>query len=468
MLLACSSVPADDGEALGPGTTPPPPGDETPGDKIVADDVDAIEVTPTEIDFSAVKCGAADAKKTITIKNTGTRATTYSVELPSGSVFELASPATGELAPGAETTIDVLAKINAAGDNAAELVVSTPSRFTPVKVTAKGTGGKLEFLPSLADVGDVRYQNGGSVEIALKNNGTETINLASFTGTNADFDVTWAGHPAPLVLEPNATKFMNVKLSSGATASGPLNTALVPKVDGPHCGATPELPAKGQRVNLDVIISNADFGKQNCNTGGQQKDVVISNYTAFALTYTAALKAGDGSAFTIVSGASDSIPAGTSSAPTTRTVKIAMKPVGQNLTVLSDVLDLNVSGIEAPSGGPRTANVSADIRGVILSVDPTSLHDFDYWDRKNYKLTNAGNEPANINTSFSRDSGTTQAPAWNNNPPGSVPANGSANGSVRFQPIYKGNYAGTYTFFNTNGTPVCNGNPTLHLQGSVN
>ena len=440
--------------------------DGGPSDTDGGGDVDNIEVTPAEIDFGEIPCGTESGNvPTFLVRNKGTKPVHYTVQVPDGSAFEVRGPApfTGDLAPGATATLSAVVKPTILGDNSTAITISTANAVEQITLKAKGSGGKLEIVPSIADFGQVRYQNDSTLDIAFKNTGTGMISVNSIDGANADFDLTWT---KPLPLLPNEQQNVTVKLKAG-TVDTMASTMLVPHVDGALCGSVPNVPVKGARVSQDVTISPADFGKVFCNSAPSlQKDVVISNYTLNMLTYATSLRAMASSKFNIVNAGPGTIAAGNTTTPTTAKITLSMKAVGATLAPISEVLDINTSGVAMPSGGARTAAVTADVRGIVLTVNPTSAN-FYRSEIKNYSFTNTGNETFTTFVTYARDPGSTQHNAWGISAPASVGPGATAGGQIQFSPSYCGNYAGQFTFSDTAGTPICNGVPGTHVAGST-
>jgi hypothetical protein len=429
---------------------------------------DDILIEPLAIDVGPVACGTASTEpKTVVIENRGTTTPKYAVQIAEGSGFELTGPLEGELGKGAKVTIGVVAKPAVAGELTGVIDVTAGTVVSQIAVKALGEGAHFEIAPSIANLGAVRRENGGSLDVALTNTGNKPGTITKVDSSQADFSATWEGSPAPLVVDPGATKTMTVKLGSGAD-SDVLKGMMTFGVDGAHCGAVPVLPVEGQRVNQDVTISPADFGNQNCTTTPTlQRDVVISNYTTSTLAYTASLRSGAASLFNIVSGATDNIPPGSSSAPTTRAVKLSMKQVPTKLGPVAEIVDVEVTGIGPPSGGPRTAQATASVRGIVLNLSQTNMTNFRYDESRTMTFTNAGNEPWSYDSFFIREPNTTQQGAWTAFYFGNVSAGGTRTVSIRFRPGYYGYYAGSWTFESASGMPFCNGTPKLRVQGAV-
>ena len=86
---------------------------------------------------------------------------------------------------------------------------------------------------------------------------------------------------------------------------------------------------------------------------------------------------------------------------------------------------------------------------------------------KSFSMTNAGNESASLSYTFQRDASSTQKPAWVLQIETTIGAGVTANGTVRFTPVYgdHGSYSGDYTF-GVSGATLCNTAPKLHVAGN--
>ena len=141
-----------------------------------------ITISPLTLDYGALPCGADAPAKLITITNSGSLPANYEVRLPEGTAFHLGPDAKGVLAPKGSVSVNVLANPQIAGDNIADLVVNAGEALQPVHLVTKGTGPTFELAQSTIAFGEVRKENGGTpVDIAVKNNGTAGLSVASFT-----------------------------------------------------------------------------------------------------------------------------------------------------------------------------------------------------------------------------------------------------------------------------------------------
>lgn len=390
-----------------------------------------IEILPDALSFGTVDCGVESQGKTLTIHNKGASKQPYRIVVPEGVPYRLAGTLEGELAPNGVATVNVFVKPAFAGDTTAPVVVTAGAAFKNVNVNVTGGGAQLSFAPTIADLGDVRKESGGSSVVELKNDGTKPVFLTRVDGAANGLSIEW--QPAgPLKIEPGKSAPLTVKLAPGPEDAAAVTTKFVPFFDGAVCGAPLSLAASGRRMSYDVTIGSGDFGKIACNTAAPaSKEIVISNYSSKTLTWTTAPPA----QFTIVSGAIGSIPAGTSNTPTTGTIVVAPKPIGQTIGNVSEDLSITIDGIAPPSGGLRKTTLRYDVRGAIITVSPTLLGGFrDPWgwysyDTKSFTVSNTGNESIALDWTFERTAGDS---AWVQAPPSSVNAGASQRGQMSF------------------------------------
>lgn len=425
----------------------------------------SIAVTPTDLDFGAIECGSESPAKLVSIQNTGQVPASYDLVVPAGSPFTIVGPLTGTLPPMAAVTLQVSAKLEGSGNAATELVVTAGNSVQPVRLKAAGRGPALEITPALVDFGDVRMQSGSApVDVEVTNRGTAPAVISSFEAS-ADFAAALPAMPASI--PPGAKSMVAVTMKPGSE-SAPLQAVLRPLLTQKLCGPTPSIAVKGRRVNSNVTVSGADFGKQQC-TQTSSKSVVVTNYSPSALTFTASLKTG--SAFTLVSGATGTIPAAPSSTtPTTGTIVLKPKPFGATLGTIAESLAIDVSGIAPPEGGLRSVPITVDVRGIILSIMPSSLGNFvstgSTTDTKSFTVKNNGNENAVLDWTLQRTIG---GVAWTSTPPVSISAGATGSGTVGFRPTGNGPHEAKITpalnvFFST--SVICPAVPALTVQGT--
>jgi hypothetical protein len=222
-----------------------------------------------------------------------------------------------------------------------------------------------------------------------------------------------------------------------------------------------------------VTLSSGDFGPKNCTPQTNARNITITNYSNNALTYTAALVAAAASGFTIVNPGPGTVAAtGDPNMPKTANIVVQPKPYGTNLSVITDTLNVDITGIAAPEGGLRAVPLRVDVRGAIVTANPMSLTGFasngTNTDTKNFAVTNSGNETIYLSWNFVRTVG---GPAWTYNPPGALGPGTTRNAGIGFKASTNGdNQANISAVRTTNwfgeGTVACSPLPTVTLQGT--
>jgi hypothetical protein len=360
------------------------------GDGEIVASVD-FDVTPPEIALGDVACGATKASE-IAITNKGGATLVYSVALPDGSPFVLKAEKTGSLASGAKATLPIELAPDAPGDVEDTATVDVNGILQQVKLRARGIGAVLVAEPALVDFGEVRFDRTFTSDVVLRNEGNVAAVVEGFEGGG---DAITLG-PAAVSIAPGGTGALTASIGAGTVTGAPTKASLVPTLAAasPHCGARPSIDVSALRVNTEVTLSVADFGRQDCGTGGgTTRDVVITNYSNQNVTYSAALPIG--SVFTISGAAQGSIAPATGATATTATVTIAMGATGTVLGVHEESLTLEIGPLAPPSGGTRTTKMRLDVRGALLEASPMQLSfssDGRRSDSEKIKFTNAGNE----------------------------------------------------------------------------
>jgi hypothetical protein len=157
-----------------------------------------VTLSPTTLTFASTTVGVTTAAQVVTVKNTSTSAVTLSSETITGtnatSFLKSATTCGTSLAASATCTVSVEFKPAAAGALTAALSVADNATGTPQTVALKGTGvaatgGTLTITPASLSLAfastSVGTQTAGQ-QVVLKNTGTTTITLSSFTYTGAN------------------------------------------------------------------------------------------------------------------------------------------------------------------------------------------------------------------------------------------------------------------------------------------
>ncbi len=434
-----------------------------------------IEIAPKTLDFGELSCGTESAAKLITIQNTGGLPLPYKAQLPAGTSFRLEGELEGTLAPKASVSLSVFVSPRAAGENAADLAIAAGQKVESVHATAKGSGPTLELVQSTIAFGDVRKENGGSpVEIEVRNSGSETLSVSSFTSTNPAFDVRWAAKPAAFTVAPKASSTFNVALVGASADDSAALEATITPVTTKLCGAAQILAVSGRRVTSQVTINPADWGKEDCNTTPKARSVTITNYANAEVRYTLALPTN--SAFVIVTpGPGVVAPAPSPDKPQTTILEIAPKRLGTTapLPDVREVLGVTLDSSAPGVSGRRDVPLHVETRGAVVTLTPVALSfssDGATSDTRSFTVTNAGNEPLGLSWSLTATSGSGSS-AWTYSAPGSVSPGASLVGSVTFRTSDIGLSTGTLTasqslFSLLTGVASCQPLSPINLSGN--
>lgn len=422
-LVACSKTYGVDAD--GGGATPVDPA--------------SIEISPDTIDFGEVACGSEQSSHVIlTLRNKSPTDVPYKIEIPEGSTFSIREPTNGTVPARSQIVVTPVARTKAPGDEVADVAVSVGSVFETVRLSVRGAGPTLRVVPSMADLGDVRAQSGGSLDVEIRNEGSSALALTRFDGAANGFTMTWNGGTAATVVPAGKSIAGQVLVAPGPVDTSPTAT-FKPIIDGALCGTTPSVTATAHLVSRSVTISNVDFDIQDCGSSPTvSKDVVITNYGSVSITVIPDPLPATSMFVYASTDAVNIPPAG--SAPSTGRFTLSLRPLGAKLGVATETLGFTVGGVAPPDGGTRTATSRVDVHGAVIGMTPNPLTGFTSKDctgqpacgnQKLFVVTNTGNDTINVTYTFNRTSG---PPAWTPSLPSSIAAGASINAAMLFSP----------------------------------
>jgi trimeric autotransporter adhesin len=333
----------------------------------------AIALGASSVDFGLVDCGGRAGPQTVTVKNTGTLAFTWSAALATGTSTALTLTGT-TLAPGATGSIVVtpiaIPAVSAVTPNlygdtltvTTDIVGDTPHAL-PITMTAHGA----ILSTSTADI-----QLGGVVATTTASQGFSVTNAGNapasvtFTTTTPAFAVT----PSPgTVVAATSTTFT---ATFRPTAQVPYSdtAGLTVGAGTPLCGALPApitLGGTGTPPTVSVAPTNLDFSLVACGSTAPPLAVTIQNTGTAAMNYTAALTSG--AAFYGLGSTSGTIPAQGS-------FDIVVTPVAVPAVSLTTA-DLYAGQLTitttSPGDTPHTISLHETAQGARLSWDVASL-----------------------------------------------------------------------------------------------
>ena len=404
-----------------------------------------ITITPSRLDFGEVACGSESAAQLVKIVNSGSAATPYKVEIPTGTALRVEGALNGMIPAKQAVTLSVFATPRVAGDfNATDLFVTAGEALQPIHATAKGTGATFELVQSSISFGDVRKENGAPpVDVEVRNSGTKAVSVSDFIVSKPDaFSVTWQGQPAAFTIAPQTSAHLLVTMLTATSDDAAALTETIKPKETKFCGAPPILTMTGRRVTSNVTLSTGDWGRQDCNSTPKSKDIVITNYANAVVTYSVQPVAG--SAFTILDEGPHSIAlAPTAASPQTAAIKVVPKPLPATapLPNLSELLGVTLASTAPGINGRHDVTLHVDVRGAIITITPAALTFTSTGaasDRKTFTVENTGNEGAYLSWSLNRTS-TNGGSSWSIGAPqgiggSSTGAKVTTNGTVDFQP----------------------------------
>jgi hypothetical protein len=390
-------------------------------------------VTPTMVDFGMSNCGAAGTAQTITVRNSGSGALTYSASVEMGSPFSIASGARGTVAANGMATISVgvtVPSTSTAGTAlTGNLTITTNdpmhgSVVIPLRATPQG--GTLMLNTTSIPFGSVPVMHAQSSPFQISNTGNMPVHV-SFASSS----------PAFTAMPSMATEVAPGMNVAGAVTFDPQDTmehtgmvTVTLAAGDAVCGMPPgaiSVSGTGQNGGVGLSATSLMFGNVPCGTTAAPQTLTITNSGNAALTWSAALGGGTTSSFTI-DNSFGSLSAGASVmitvTPQTIPAEASVRDNG-----FGDVLNIttNVVG-DSTHVVPLTQTAS----GAILAFMPASL-DFGSvpvttTSTGAFQLVNTGNAPANVMLTSSN--GVFSVPAG----PTAVAANGSSMLDASFSP----------------------------------
>ena len=258
----------------------------------------AIALGASSVDFGLVDCGGRAGPKTVTVRNTGTLAFTWSAALTTGTSAALTLTST-TLAPGATGSIVVTpiaipatsaVTPNLYGDTltvTTDIVGDTPHAL-PITMTAHGA--ILSTSTSDIQLGGVVATTSASQGFSVTNAGNAPASV-TFGTTTAAFAVT----PAPGTVAAASSLTFTATFRPSAQILYADTAGLTVGAGTPLCGALPSpitLGGTGTPPTVSVAPTNLDFSLVACGSTATPLAVTIQNTGTAAMNYTASLTSG--------------------------------------------------------------------------------------------------------------------------------------------------------------------------------
>jgi hypothetical protein len=384
-LVACASLVGLDDSDLPIGSGGAASGSSSGSGQITQD---GITITPKDLGFPAVKCGASSTA-TITLVNASAEDQPYEATMPTTDVFTFKSGASGTVKAHDTATITLEEKTAKPGTANAVVAIKTKSSVASVNVAGQVQGATLAITPATADFGFVKENTiSAPINAIFANEGTTSITINDFDGPpeKSSFSL-----PKTVVVPAGGTISAPITMNGGPKGDAPVVAAVTPIVDTSLlCGApVPVLTLSGQRVSDDVVVNpaSADFGSVDCNgTTSTTAVITVSNFSIDSTaTFTTTQPANTRFKVTPSTG---TVPNAAGATPGKQDLTITVPNAGSQFGAISENLDVNIT---APTAKTYHVKLTMSVVGAVLEVNPTSLSNIQNGSSKSFDVSNVGN-----------------------------------------------------------------------------
>jgi hypothetical protein len=402
------------------------------------------EVRPTELAFGNQRVGTSSATRAVTVPNSGTSPLNLTALTVTGPfvVSGLTVPAT--VAPGESATFEVAFVPSAPEAVSGRVVVESDATNGSQTVVLSGTGIQpvIALSPPTLDFGDTTV---GIVSegrgVIVSNTGTDTLVLSE-ASVSGPFRFEQS---LPVAVAPGESLALSV--SFAPTALGVASGSLRLTSDAPGSPSTVELSGRGVVQRVTVTPTVLDLGSVNVGRTSTAQTVTLSNAGDTSLVLTGMLFSGAAAVDFATNASPLELPPGTSYSFEVTFSPTAVGARAARLTVLVD--DPVTPGVDVALSGVGTSPVlelsaaSLDFGNVRIGRSPGA---------RTLTVKNTGTGPLTLTsaslsgTSASRFS-LTAVPL-----PHVIPAGGSADLAVTFQPDTVGAASAELTLLSDDAT----------------
>ncbi len=332
-----------------------------------------VAVTPGNVDFGLVSCGAAAGAKSVTVQNSGNASFTFNAKLLAGTSFTVL-PTTGTVAPAGSATLTITpSKIPSVASTAANGFGDTLRITTnavgdaphDVALTETAQGAVLALDTTTIGFGNVVLQQTATSPFTITNTGNASATV-TLTASAAPFGVspttatTLTGGGSPLA--GSATFHPTTLGSAGGSVS--IATAKADVLCSAPIGPI-QLGGTGVNGVMTVSTTKIDFQSVPCGQAAGQQSFTIANTGTAPFSWSAALGKGASSPYAL-SPASGTIDPGAPA--TTVTVTPAKIPFPSALTanLYGDTITITPTGIAG--GSPQTVTLTETAKGAVVTA----------------------------------------------------------------------------------------------------
>jgi hypothetical protein len=321
-----------------------------------------LVATPANLDFGGLTAGG-QADLTVSLSNTGNTPVTVTPGSDLAAPFGLLGPgAPFVVAPGASYKLTIRFSPGASGTTSGSLTLYTDNPAQPTLTLA--TSGqaanagdpRLAISPPALAFGSLSFKQVGELKLAVRNSGGATLQVTSFSSSDAQFAV--VSPAAPLTIPAGGSASLTIHFT--AVSPGQQNARLTLAANDPlQSSASIALSGVGAFPRALIGPQRLDFGAV---APGQTKDLAVTianggaaNLTVLSIASSAAGFAASGAAtpFSLAPGTSQAVTvrfAPTASGAQTGTLKIASDdPANPTMSVA-------LAG-QTPDPGPAPATI---------------------------------------------------------------------------------------------------------------
>lgn len=479
-LLMLSLIPGCGGDDTSPGSSSPDAGADTAadaGETGVDSGTDSateaaageLSVSETSLDFGLQACGeSAPEPMTLTLTNTGETAIGWTAGFDPASPFGLDGDDSGDLDPGASTTLTITAPevpatttAGAEYDGTLTIESDPPGSTITVDVGMTAAGGVLVLSPATADVGLIPVGTSGQLPLALSNQGNLDVVVSIEQPLDDHFSLDWTGAPASVTLAPGQS-VADLMAEFVPTDPVSVTTTAALTVSSATCGASvTTIPIEGEGTNGDASVQpgTLDFGSVDCGTTAASQTITIENTGNGAFDFTASLALGSSSPYDVAP------PSGTVEPGQTETVTVTPKAVsGDTVTSPDGLADTLVIETTEFDGSPFSIALHQTARGARLAFAPSSIAFGDVpltsSTQEPFTIVNTGNQAATVTLGVA-------GAAFTVDPTDPIPVEvgGSESATATFTPTQASAQSGSITLSVATGDVLCAPSPTLALSG---
>ena len=336
-----------------------------------------VSLSASALDFGYVDCGARGVAKTITLRNTGATAFSWSATLASGTSFAIALANTTLAAAGQPGDTGTITVTPNAIPGASAVTADLYGDLLTVTTTAAGDNAHTVALHMTArgailtastndiSFGGVAAGSTATSPLTLSNTGNVAASVA-LTSTASAF--AWA--PPSGAVAGGSTSVVVASFAPTATSAYSASGGIAVQQGTPLCAPLPSavaLSGVGTSGAAVITPTSLDYGRVTCGTQTQDQSILIANNGTAPFTFTAQLTSG--ASFYTLGATSGSVDPGLS-------FTLVVTPVLVPATSLTTA-DLYAGRVtittSAPGDAPHAVSLHETAFGARFSVSVSSL-----------------------------------------------------------------------------------------------